>query len=212
MTAMVPAAPARADRAEAILNAALEVFGRDGFAEAKVDEIARRAGVAKPTVYNRFGDKRSLFVEAVNRGVVRAGERTLAAISALDVRPPDLRRALEELGGALVHCVAHEEGAAVVRLQLTERPRFPGIIDGAVNRERSVDALAGRLAQLATNGYLRLTDARRAASQFLALVTDDALVRSGMGDRVLTGDEVDEPVRAGVDTFLAAFGVPGSRD
>jgi TetR/AcrR family transcriptional regulator, mexJK operon transcriptional repressor len=209
---MASITPVRVNRGEAILNAALEVFGRDGYADAKVDEIARRAGVAKPTIYNRFGDKRSLFVEAVNRGVVRAGERTLAAIAALDPRPVDLRRALEDLGGALVHCVAHEEGAAVVRLQLTERPRFSGIIDGAVNRERTVDALAGKLAQLATGGHLRLTDARRAASQFLALVTDDTLVRSGMGERVLAGDEVDGPVRDGVDTFLAAFGVSDTPD
>jgi TetR/AcrR family transcriptional regulator, mexJK operon transcriptional repressor len=209
---MASITPVRVNRGEASLNAALEVFGRDGYADAKVDEIARRAGVAKPTIYNRFGDKRSLFVEAVNRGVVRAGERTLAAIAALDPRPVDLRRALEDLGGALVHCVAHEEGAAVVRLQLTERPRFSGIIDGAVNRERTVDALAGKLAQLATGGHLRLTDARRAASQFLALVTDDTLVRSGMGERVLAGDEVDGPVRDGVDTFLAAFGVSDTPD
>jgi TetR/AcrR family transcriptional regulator, mexJK operon transcriptional repressor len=203
---MAPAATVRVDRAEAILAAALEVFGRDGYGEATVDEIARRAGVAKPTLYNRFGDKRTLFVEAVNRGVVRSGERILAAIAALDLRPDDLRRALEDLGRALVGCVAHEEGAAVVRLQLTERPRFAEIIDGNVNRERTVDALAGKLAQLATTGYLRLTDPRRAARQFLALVTDDALVRSGMGERVLNGDELDGPVRDGVDTFLAAFG------
>ena len=139
---MAPAAPARVDRAEAILAAALEVFGREGYADATVEEIARRAGVAKPTVYNRYGDKRTLFVEAVNRGVVRSGERILGAIAALDLRPADLRRALEDLGLALVGCVAHEEGAAVVRLQLTERARFPEIIDGTVNRERTVDALA----------------------------------------------------------------------
>jgi TetR/AcrR family transcriptional regulator, mexJK operon transcriptional repressor len=198
--------PVRVDKGEAILAAALAVFGRAGYADATVDEIAREAGVAKPTVYNRFGDKRTLLVEAVNRGVVRAGERMQAAIAALDVRTPDLRAALADLGHAVAGCVGHEEGAAVVRLQLTERPRNPGITDPAVNRERAVDALAGKLAQFATAGRLRLTDPRRAASQFLALVTDDALVRSGMGDRVLTGDEVDGPVRDGVDTFLAAFG------
>jgi TetR/AcrR family transcriptional repressor of mexJK operon len=186
---MTGMSPVRVDKGESILNAALAVFGREGYGEATVDEIARRAGVAKPTVYNRFGDKRSQ-----------------AAIAALDPRSADLRRALEELGLALVGCVAHEEGAAVVRLQLVERPRFPEIIDGAVNRERTVDALAGKLAQLATTGRLRLTDPRRAASQFLALVTDDALVRSGMGERVLDGDEIAAPVRDGVDTFLAAFG------
>src|ERR1700754_4255572 len=155
---MVLMSPARVDKGEAILTAALQVFGREGFGEATVDEIARRAGVAKPTVYNRFGDKRTLFVEAVNRGVVRSRERMQAAIAALDVRPPALRRALEVLGHAVLGCVGHDEGAAVVRLQMTERPRFPEIIDPALNRERAVDALAGKLAQLATTDHLRLTD------------------------------------------------------
>ena len=44
--------------------------GRAGYGEATVDEIAREAGVAKPTVYNRFGDKRSLFVDAEEAALV----------------------------------------------------------------------------------------------------------------------------------------------
>jgi AcrR family transcriptional regulator len=196
----------RADKGEAILAAALEVFGRDGFGEGNVDEIASVAGVAKPTVYRRFGDKRTLFTEAVNYGVVRSGARILAAIDSVDLHPGDIRSELEQLGRELVGCVAHAEGAAVIRLQLTERPRFPDIIDADVNRQRAIDALAGKLAQLAATGHLKLTDPPRAARQFLALVTDDALARSGFGTRVLASDEYEPAVRDGVDTFLATFG------
>ena len=52
----------------------------------------------------------------------------------------------------------------------------------------------------------QLADPQRAARQFLALVTDDALAQSGFGNRVLTIDEYDSGVRDGFDTFLAAFG------
>lgn len=203
---MVPKAAVRADRGEAILAAALEVFGRDGFGEGRVDEIARLAGVAKPTVYSRFGDKRNLFTQAVNYGVVRSGNRILAAIDSIDLRPDDIRAELERVGKELAGCVAHDEGAAVIRLQLVERPRFPDIIDADINRNRFIDALAGKLAQLSATGHLSLDDPQRAARQLIALVTEDALVRSGFGSRVLAPEDFDVAVRDGVDTFLAAFG------
>jgi TetR/AcrR family transcriptional repressor of mexJK operon len=208
---MVRASAPRVDKGEAILAAALQVFGHDGFGDGKVEDVARLAGVAKPTVYSRFGDKRTLFTEAVNFGVARSGARILAAIDSLDLNPADVRVELERLGRELVGCVAHAEGAAVIRLQLTERPRFPEIIDPEVNRQRAIDALAGKLAQLAATGHLRLRDPRRAARQLLALVTDDALALSGFGNRVLAEDEYDGSVRDGVDTFLAAFGVREER-
>lgn len=55
-------------RREAILDAALELFSDNGFAATRVEDIARRAGVAKGTIYLYFKDKVGLFnglVEAV---------------------------------------------------------------------------------------------------------------------------------------------------
>lgn len=203
------AAPRGADTA--ILTAALEVFGRDGFATANVDEIARRAKVAKPTVYNRFGDKRRLFVEAMRLGMTRANDRVLEAIAALDTRPADLRAALERLGLALAHCVTTEDGAAVVRLQIAEQTHFPEVEDMNL-RERHLDALAGKLAQLMALGYLRASDPQVAAQQFFALVTSEALARSGYGTRQLSSADVEGFVTPGVDTFLAAFRGEGNRE
>jgi len=54
------------DRPREICAAALEVFSEKGFAAAKLDEIARRAGVSKGTLYLYFKDKEQLF-----RAVVR---------------------------------------------------------------------------------------------------------------------------------------------
>ena len=55
-------APKRsAERREAILAAALEEFSARGFAAARLDDVARRAGVAKGTIYLYFRDKETLF-------------------------------------------------------------------------------------------------------------------------------------------------------
>src|SRR5271165_3482803 len=60
----VRAAKATARR-EAILDAALDEFSARGFAAARLDDVARRAGVAKGTIYLYFADKEALFQELI---------------------------------------------------------------------------------------------------------------------------------------------------
>src|SRR5262245_43530538 len=54
-----------AARRDAILAAALDEFAAQGFAAARLDDVARRAGVAKGTIYLHFRDKEALFQELV---------------------------------------------------------------------------------------------------------------------------------------------------
>lgn len=189
----------------AILVAALDIFGRDGFADGNVDEIAQRAGVAKPTIYNRFGDKRALFVAALKLGMAQANERIMGAVQAMNPRPADLRAELAGLGAALGACMTSAEGGAIVRVQVADVTRFPEL-DGDNLRELHIDALAGKLAQLIATGQLRAVDPQLAARQFMVLVTAEALNRSGYGRKPLSRAALGEIVAAGVDTFLAAFG------
>ena len=64
-----PAQDARVARREkrraAILDAALEEFAARGFAATRLDDVARRARIAKGTIYLYFRDKESLFQELV---------------------------------------------------------------------------------------------------------------------------------------------------
>ena len=57
-------------RHEEILDAALAVFGEAGFARAKLDDVARKAGVSKGTLYLYFDSTESLFREMVRARVV----------------------------------------------------------------------------------------------------------------------------------------------
>src|SRR5260370_12088303 len=56
-------------RPEEILTAALDVFVERGFARARLEEVARRAGVTKGTIYLYFKSKEALF-KAVVRGTI----------------------------------------------------------------------------------------------------------------------------------------------
>jgi len=57
-------------RPEEILDAALVVFGESGFARAKIDDVARLAGVSKGTVYLYYDSKEALFREMVRAKIV----------------------------------------------------------------------------------------------------------------------------------------------
>ena len=50
-----------AERREAIIAAGLEEFVARGFAATRLDDVAKRAGVAKGTIYLHFKDKEALF-------------------------------------------------------------------------------------------------------------------------------------------------------
>jgi AcrR family transcriptional regulator len=76
-----PAAGLRSEQAAhtrtRILDAAREVFERSGYGGARIDEIAAAAGVAVPTVYKGFTNKRTLLTGVVSRamtGVDLAGD------------------------------------------------------------------------------------------------------------------------------------------
>ena len=85
---MQPPAPKwrrrKAERPGDIIAAALAVFAEKGFAGARMDEIARRAGVSKGTLYLYFATKEDMFravvrevvvpnVEAVQQATLAAG-------------------------------------------------------------------------------------------------------------------------------------------
>lgn len=63
-----PARLPRSERRESLLAAAREVFVEEGFHAAAMDDIAARAGVTKPVLYQHFGSKRDLYLAVLDTG------------------------------------------------------------------------------------------------------------------------------------------------
>src|SRR5437588_10910371 len=56
------------ERRDALIEAAVHEFAHGGLYGTPVERIARRVGVAQPYVFSLFGNKRELFLAAVERG------------------------------------------------------------------------------------------------------------------------------------------------
>jgi AcrR family transcriptional regulator len=113
----------RAARREVILAAALDEFADRGFAGARLEDVARRAGVAKGTIYLYFRDKEELFQELV-RAALSPFVATIEGALSLDM---PLRVVCDRLAGSFAREVLGTRRKDIVRLVLTEGRRFPKV-------------------------------------------------------------------------------------
>jgi AcrR family transcriptional regulator len=114
-----------AERREAIIEAALDEFISRGFTATRIDDVARRAGVAKGTIYLHFKDKESMFEELIRTALV-------PLIGRLHAPPPSggsVRDAVEAFARTFIQEVAATRRGDIVRLIVAEGPRFPSIAD-----------------------------------------------------------------------------------
>jgi len=197
----------RIDKRQAILRAAIAVFAREGYAQAGVDVIAAEAGVAKPTVYNHFRDKETLFRQAIAADSDRALAENLAVVGRLQDHDGDVRPMLEDVGYHLLRCYCDERSWALRRLLYAELTQLPDLIDIVRGHaaDRVTDALADKLARLSLAGRLGKLDPNEAAEQLVALLTGPMEARARLGTRPVPDDELRAVARSAVRTFLHAF-------
>ena len=115
-----------AERRGAIIEAAMDEFIARGFAATRLDDIARRAGVAKGTIYLHFKDKESMFEELIRTAIV-------PLVIRLGSTPPppgaSVRDMVENFARTFIQEVATTRRGDIVRLIVAEGPRFPAVAD-----------------------------------------------------------------------------------
>ncbi|WP_127523139.1 TetR/AcrR family transcriptional regulator [Mesorhizobium sp. Z1-4] len=195
---------------QAILDAATEVFLRDGYLGTSMDEIAALSEVSKQTVYKHFTSKEALFVEIVSSLTDRTGD------AVHDEMPPlqeagDVAAYLEAYGHRQLSIVLTPRIMQLRRLVIGEVSRFPELARVLYERgpQRAMDELAELFGQLSADGLLDVKDPAMAAVHFNWLVMAQALNQA-----MLLGDEaIPKPaeqrraVKEGLGVFLAAYGV-----
>jgi AcrR family transcriptional regulator len=84
-----------------ILDAASAAFAEEGFAGARVDEIALRAGVNKAMLYYHIGNKQALYTAVLTRNFDRMEEALAGALAAGGTTPDRLRAIITGVAEAL---------------------------------------------------------------------------------------------------------------
>ena len=201
-TAVSETRSARTERAAArrvaILEAALDEFSARGFAGARLDDVAQRAGVAKGTIYLHFKDKEALFQELVRTmlGPLIAG---LEQLRASDL---PIRTVLEHFAELFVREIYGTRRREVARLVITEGTRFPELAEFYYREvvARGIGAMRAMIERAVARGEIR----HAALARFPQLVAAPGLMAilwAGLFDRF---DHLDvaEMMRAHIDILL----------
>ena len=179
----VPGSPARKarsfERRDAILSAALDEFSIRGFEAARLDDVARRAGVAKGTIYLYFRDKESLFQELI-RTMLTPLVGTIEAMGEADVPVALLADRIVDL---FVREVYETRRKDVIRLMISEGRRFPKLAEFYYREvlSRIIGAVRSLLRRAAARGEIpeRLAE----FPQIVAAPGLVAIVWSGLFER-----------------------------
>ncbi|MGA7018200.1 MAG: TetR/AcrR family transcriptional regulator, partial [Pseudolabrys sp.] len=141
-----------AERRDAILSAALDEFSTRGFEAARLDDVARRAGIAKGTIYLYFRDKESLFQELI-RTMLTPLVGTIEALGEADMPVALLADRIVDL---FVREIYETRRKDVIRLMITEGRRFPKLAEFYYREvlSRVIGAVRSLLRRATTRGEI----------------------------------------------------------
>jgi len=197
-----------ARKRRAILDAATEIFLRNGYLGTNMDEIAAQAAVSKQTVYKQFAGKEPLFLAIVDRMTGNAGDQVQRDIRDPDT-PDDVEAYLLDYADRQLSIVLTPRLMQLRRLVIGEAGRFPelGRALHAGGPGRAIAGLAATFARWGDRGLLAIDDPYVAATHFNWLVMG-AAVNGAMllGDEAIPDAEtLHRQAVDGVRVFLAAY-------
>jgi AcrR family transcriptional regulator len=147
------------DRPRENCAAALEVFAERGFAAARLEEIARRAGVSKGTLYLYFKDKEDLFRAVVRDTVAPNIDAVQQAVLASGLPFADVVRLFL---GRFADVATRLPVGAVAKMVIGESRNFPELAKVWHDQvaSRALTMLAGLIEKAQAKGEVRAGDPR----------------------------------------------------
>ena len=171
-------------RRAAILTAAREAFLEKGFEATTLDDVIRRSGGSRATIYQTFGDKEGLFAAIV-------ADLCEGIAAPLDISKGKPREVLLSLARAYMAVLMAPENLGLYRLVVAEGRRFPQLAEGVF--AAGPQALTRRLGGL--------LGSELKARIFLEMVKGDLHTRALFGLKPPSPREVDATVREAVRIF-----------
>jgi AcrR family transcriptional regulator len=109
-----------------LIEAGLAEFAARGFAATRLEDVAKRAGVAKGTIYRYFDDKEALFMAAMRSRVGPLFERVAAFIDAF---PGTTRELLTMVFGLAHQHIVNSDLRTLMRVVIAEGQNFPALTE-----------------------------------------------------------------------------------
>ncbi|HYD13360.1 MAG TPA: TetR/AcrR family transcriptional regulator [Allosphingosinicella sp.] len=193
-----------------IVAAALAVFAEKGFAGARIEEIARRAGVSKGTVYLYFETKGDLFRAVVHDAIIPNIDEIGAMALAMDLPFAEVLRTLLPRFAGLV---TTRPIGAVVKMVVGESRNFPELArvwhDEVI--AKGVALISGLILRGQERGEVRPGDPRTYAFSIMGPMLIGVLWRETFTPLGAASIDLQAVARQHVETVLAGLLAEGEK-
>ncbi|KIS44757.1 TetR/AcrR family transcriptional regulator [Kosakonia radicincitans] len=193
------------ERRQAIIQAAVEVFQEQGYERTSMNEVARRVGGSKATLYNYFASKEELFAAVVRTFSTQFLTQAASELASAESQLLSLEEKLTRFGTSMLQVLTGSNPALQLYRIVVGEAGHSDI--GALFREsgirESMETLARVMGDAVQQGELRDAEPMLLASQFTALVraeTDALLLKREIP--LFSREQISAMVTRAVRLFL----------
>jgi AcrR family transcriptional regulator len=195
-------------RPQEILDAALTVFAEKGFAAARMDDIAARAGVTKGTIYLYFDSKEAVFKTLVRESIGDTLTRVTSDANRLEGSAAELLRAILSTIG---HFMRTSDRVVLPKIVIAEFGNFPEL--ARFYREEVVEkglaALGSVIAHGIARGEFRDIAPEHAARLCIAPILLAAVWRTTFAKIDTTPYDLEGLIETHIDVLLRGLAAEG---
>jgi len=187
-----------------LLDGARAIILARGFEGAKVDDIARQAGVSKATMYRYYPDKSAIFAAVMQRN---CGQQA-CAMSGVETEGRPIADVLTDIGERYAKFVLTPDAIRMFRTAVAESERFPVIGEAfyASGPDLGRVALAPILRAAAARGEIAIDDIDLAAQRFFVLCEAELFFKQLFGIVARYDDaQIADHVRGAVAAFVRMY-------
>ncbi len=189
------------ERLARILEAATELFLKDGYGATSIDSILEVSGGSKATLYNYFPTKDDLFRAVIDDVLASAQEPMLDTAA-------DPRTSLIEFSVQRLEVLFSDQHHALLRLIIAERERFPDLAQMYYERapQRSRSMLSTYFTELERRQVIDTGAAEEASEFLIGMMVHWWVMEALLLSNSPSSEAIRERATRVVDRFLAAFG------
>lgn len=196
--------PRDTEKNSAILEAASQAFLENGFDGTSMDEVAKRAGVSKQTVYSHFSSKEQLFAASIHERI----QSSFPDVAIQAVETHTLEADLGAFVGSFGRLLMSEEAIAMHRVLVAAASKDSGLakIFWEAGPAEMTLRLRAFLKTWADKGELLIDDYEVAGARLIALIKGKLHFELEIGLKESVSEaELDAHLRDVVDCFLRLY-------
>lgn len=200
------------EKAQRILDVAIDVFLTHGFSAATTDMIQKQAKVSKTTLYQYFANKELMFSAVIEYQC----QKMSTVVKSIAPIARNIESFLFQVGQAYLKFIISHEGLALFRTIVAEAPRFPNLARQfyLAGPQKIIEVVAKGLQQGADAGQINIQHIgyQTAASLFVSMLRGEIQMEYLTHPEAKASDvQIDFWVKAAVLTFMNAFSTDQSQ-